>query len=49
MTTSIVILKNKKGDVRLEEQLQKNLDPHGYHPIPNIVGLWKHKTKPIQF
>ena len=31
------------------QQLKEHLAPHGYYPIPNTVGMWKHKTRPIQF
>ena len=31
------------------KQMKKNLAPHGYYPIPNIVGLWKYATQPIHF
>ena len=39
----------KQAAILAYEQLKNNLAPHGYHPIPNTVGMWKHDTKPIQF
>ena len=39
----------KQAAILAYEQLTNNLAPHGYHPIQNTVGMWKHTTKPIQF
>ena len=39
----------KQAAILAYEQLKKNVAPHGYKPIPNTVGLWKHSTKSIQF
>ena len=39
----------KQAAILAYDQLKRNLAPHGYHPIPNTVGMWKHSTKPIQF
>ena len=30
-------------------QLQRFLEPHGYHPCPITLGLWTHTTHDIQF
>ena len=30
-------------------QLRNNLEKHGYKPIPNTNGLWKHDTRNITF
>jgi hypothetical protein len=27
--------------------LQQQLANHGYAPIPNIPGIWKHETRPV--
>ena len=29
--------------------LKEKLAPHGYHPIPHTIGLWKHDVRPITF
>ena len=31
------------------EQLKRFLAPHGYYEVTHTPGLWKHKTRPIQF
>ena len=31
------------------DQLVKNLAPHGYYPVPNTVGIWKHTTRKTKF
>ena len=31
------------------EQLKRFLAPHGYYEVTQTPGLWKHKTRPIQF
>ena len=28
---------------------RKRLEPHGYIEVPHTPGLWKHKTRPVQF
>ena len=30
-------------------QLVQNLSPHGYYPVPNTVGIWKHKRRKTKF
>ena len=51
-----VNFKIKKGMYGLKQaailafnQLEENLAPHGYRPIPNTVGMWRHESRPIQF
>ena len=39
----------KQAAILAYQQLKTHLEPHGYFPIPNTVGMWKHKTRPIQF
>ena len=39
----------KQAAILAYQQLKQHLAPHGYYPIPNTVGMWKHKTRPIQF
>ena len=39
----------KQAAILAYQQLREHLQPHGYYPIPNTVGMWKHKTKPISF
>ena len=39
----------KQAAILAYNQLKKNLAPHGYYPIPNTVGLWKHINRPISF
>ena len=53
---NLPILKVKKGMYSLKQvtilaynQLKRTLAPHGHHPIPNTVGLWKYESKSIQF
>ena len=29
--------------------LKERLEPHGYIEVPHTPGLWKHKTRPVQF
>jgi hypothetical protein len=29
--------------------LQQRLAKHGYNPIPNASGIWKHSTRPLAF
>ena len=29
--------------------LKERLEPHGYREVPHTPGLWKHKTRPVQF
>ena len=31
------------------DNLVKNLAPHGYHPVRESPGLWKHETRPTVF
>ena len=51
-----VYIKIKKGMYGLKQaavlaynNLVNNLRQHGYAPIPQTVGLWKHKTLPTTF
>lgn len=51
-----VYVKIKKGMYGLKQAallafnfLVENLKPFGYEPIPQTVGLWKHKSRPITF
>ena len=39
----------KQAAILAYDQLRSHLEPHGYFPVPNTVGMWKHKTRPIQF
>ena len=39
----------KQAAILVYKQLKEHLEPHRYFPIPNTVGIWKHKTRPIQF
>ena len=39
----------KQAAILAYNQLCQHLAPHSYSPIPNTVGMWKHKTRPIQF
>ena len=39
----------KQAAILAYQQLKEHLEPYGYYPIPNTVGMWKHKTRPIQF
>ena len=39
----------KQAAILAYDQLRQHLAPHGYFPIPNTVGMWKHKSRPIQF
>ena len=39
----------KQAAILAYNQLKSNLAPHGYRPIPNTVGMWKHNTKHIKF
>jgi len=32
-----------------QDQLEKRLNQEGYYQSETVPGLWKHKTKPIQF
>ena len=31
------------------ERLKKLLKPHGYYEVDHTPGLWKHRTRPVQF
>ena len=51
-----VYVRNKKGLYGLKQtailafdQLVKHLEPYGYYPLPNTMGMWKHKTKKTIF
>ena len=39
----------KQAAILAYQQLKQHLAPHGYYPIPNTVGMWKHTTRSIQF
>ena len=39
----------KQAAILAYQQLKDHLAPHGYYPIPNTVGMWKHTSRPIQF
>ena len=39
----------KQAAVLAYNNLVNNLREHGYAPIPQTVGLWKHKTLPTTF
>ena len=39
----------KQAAIVAFDQLKDHLESHGYFPIPNTVGMWKHKSRPIQF
>ena len=39
----------KQAAILAYDQLKSHLAPHGYFPIPNTVGMWKHISRPIQF
>ena len=39
----------KQAAIPAYNQLKENLAKHGYHPIPNTNGLWKHDTRKITF
>lgn len=38
----------KQAVILMYDQLKVNLAPHGCYPIANTVGMWKHKSMPIQ-
>ena len=39
----------KQAAILAYNQLKDNLSNHGYFPIPNSTGLWKHETRPTIF
>ena len=39
----------KQAAILAYDQLKDHLAPHGYYPIPNTVGMWRHQSRPIQF
>ena len=39
----------KQAALLANRYLIKNLEPHGYYPIPGTNGMWIHKTKNIFF
>lgn len=56
ITNDYVCFRINKGIYGLKQavilaytQVKEHLAPHRYYPIPNTVGMWKHKTRPIQF
>ena len=38
-----------QAGILANEQLQRNLKPHGYYPCKYTPGLWKHETRAITF
>ena len=38
-----------QAGILANQQLRKNLQPHGYLPCPHTPGLWKHIWRPIKF
>ena len=44
-----VIYGLKKAAILVYNHLFKQLKPHGYHPCPEITGLWRHKTRKIKW
>ena len=38
-----------QAGILANEQLQRNLKPHGYYPCRYTPGLWRHKTRAITF
>ena len=39
----------KQAAILAYDNLVKTLAPHGYHPVPNTQGMWKHTTRPTRF
>lgn len=39
----------KQAAVISYDNIACNLNPHGYHPIPHTLGLWKHNTRKTTF
>ena len=39
----------KQAAILAYNQLKNNLEKHGYFPIPQTVGMWKHKTRRTKF
>ena len=39
----------KQAAILAYTNLVQNLRAHGYHPIANTVGMWKHRTLPTLF
>jgi len=39
----------KEAAILAHKQLIQNLSPHGYHPVTDAPGLWKHDTNPLHF
>ena len=51
-----IYVRTKKGMCGLKQaailaynHLVKNLEPHGYFPIPHTTGLWRHKCRKTTF
>ena len=38
-----------QAGILAQQQLEQQLNEHGYHQSPLPLGLWKHKTGPISF
>ena len=56
VSNGYIYCKIKKGMYGLKQAsllaynfLKEKLAPHGYHPIPHTIGLWKHDVRPITF
>jgi Reverse transcriptase (RNA-dependent DNA polymerase) len=39
----------KQASKLANNQLTAFLEPHGYRPVANTPGLWKHDTRPVMF
>ena len=39
----------KQAAILAYSQLKTNLEHHGYFPIPQTVGMWRHKTRKTKF
>ena len=39
----------KEAGIIAFQHLVKNLDKHGYEPMPFTPGLWRHRTRPTTF
>ena len=38
-----------QAGILVQQQLEQQLNEHGYHQSPLTPGLWKHRTLPISF
>ena len=39
----------KQAAILAYQHLKSTLEPQGYYHVPGTVGMWAHKTRPIQF